>query len=66
MRNLFLLWSKNLHPACIIYRGIYVCKENHSGETKQNVEMRWEDHLGIKKISEPSNNLKTNSMHTFQ
>ena len=28
--------------------------------------MRWEDHLGINKISEPSNNLKTNSIDTFQ
>ena len=45
MRNLFCLKSNSLHPACIIYEGVCSCKENYIGETKRNVEIRWEEHL---------------------
>ena len=65
MRNLFRLNSKNLHPACVIYECICTCKENYVGETKQNVEIPWEEHSDINKISEPSRHLKNNPMHAF-
>ena len=42
IRNLFHLKSKNPHPACAIYEGVCACKENYIGETKRNVEIRWE------------------------
>ena len=45
MRNLFRLKRKNPHPACSIYEGVCICKENYVGETKQNVEIRCEVHL---------------------
>ena len=65
MRNLFRLKSKNPHPACAIYERIYTCKENYIGETKRNVKIRWEEHSGINKTSEPSRHLKSNPTHAF-
>ena len=65
IRNLFHLKSKNCHPACIIYEGISTCKENYIGETKRNIEIRWEEHSDGNKISEPSRHLKSNSTHAF-
>ena len=54
MRNLFRLKNKNFHQACAMYEGVCTCKENYIGETKRNVEIRWEEHSGINKRSEPS------------
>ena len=65
MRNLFRLKSKNLHPACAIYEGVRTCKENYIGETKRNVEIQWEEHSDINKISEPSRHLKSSLTHAF-
>ena len=47
MRNLVRLKSKNHHPACVVYEDICTCEENYTGETKQNVEIRWEEHSNI-------------------
>ena len=52
------MFAANPHPACAIYDGVCTCKENYIGETKQNVEIRWEEHSGINKISEPYRRLK--------
>ena len=41
------------------------CKENYIAETKQNVEVRWEEHSDMSKISEPSGHLKGNPTHVF-
>ena len=41
------------------------CEENYTGETKRNVEIRWEGHSGINKISDPSRHLKSNPTHVF-
>ena len=65
MRNLFRLKSNNPHPACAIYEGVCTCKENYIGETKRNVEIRWQEHSDINKISEPPRHLKSNPMHAF-
>ena len=40
MRNLFLLKSKNRHPACAKREGMCKCKGNYIRETKRNVESR--------------------------
>ena len=61
MRNLFGLKSNNPHPASVIYEGICTCKENCIGETKGNIEIRWEEHSDIDKLSEPSRHLKNQS-----
>ena len=42
-----------------------ICKENYIGETKRNVEIRWEEYSDINKISEPSRHLKSNPTHSF-
>ena len=41
------------------------CNENYIAETKQNFEVRWEEHSAINKISEPSRHLKSNPTHVF-
>ena len=65
MRDLFCLKSKNHHPACAICEGGCTYKANYMGETKRNVEIRWEEHSDIKTISEPSRHLKSNPTHAF-
>ena len=62
---MFRLKSKNPQPTCAIYGGVCTCKENYIGETNRNVEIRWEEHSDINKISEPSRHLKTNPTHAF-
>ena len=63
MRNPFRLKSKNPHLACAIYEGVCTRRENYIDETKRNVEIRWEKHSDINKISEPSRHLKSNPNH---
>ena len=63
LRNLFRLKSKNPHLSGAICKGMCVYKENYMDETKRNVEIRWEEHSDIKRISEPSGHLKI--IHTF-
>ena len=65
MRNLFYLKSKNPHPACVIYEGVCTYEGNYIGETKRNVEIRWEEHSDNSKISEPFRHLKSNPTHAF-
>ena len=65
MRNLFRLKSKNPHPAYVVYEKICTWKESYIGETKRNVEIRWEEHSNTNKISEPSRHLKSNLTHAF-
>ena len=64
--KIFLFKCKNPHPAGAIYKVIYTSKGNYIRETKRNVKMRWEEHLDINKISEPSRHLKNNSMNAFK
>ena len=57
------LKSQNLHPACIKYDRICICKESYIDETERNVEIQWKDHSNINKTSEPSRHLNSNSTH---
>ena len=66
MRNLFRLKSKNPYPAGVIYEGICSCEENHDRETKRIIEIRWYEHSGINKVSEPSRHLNRNPTHVFR
>ena len=65
MGDLFRLNNKNPRLACAIYEGACTNKANYMGETKRNVEIRWEEHSDIKTISEPSRYLKSNPTHAF-
>ena len=65
MKNLFRLKIKNPHPACVVYEEIHTCEENCIGETKWNVEIRWEEHSDINKVFEPSRHLKSNPTRAF-
>ena len=65
MRNLFRTKTKNHHLACRIYEGVCTCKGIYIGQTKGNVEIRWEEHSDINKISQPFRHLNSNPMHGF-
>ena len=58
IRSLFRLRVKNPHPACKIYEGICSCSANYIGETKRNVETRWNEHENPNKDSEPAKHLR--------
>ena len=59
------LKCKNPHPSCVIYEGVWVCEQTYIGETRRNVELRWEEHEDISKDSEPAKHLKENLNHKF-
>ena len=57
--------DKNPHPACKIYEGICSCSANYIGETKRNVETRWNEHENPNKDSEPAKHLRKFPDHKF-
>ena len=66
IRTLFSLKSRNPHPACKIYRGeCNDCGQIYIGETKRNVEIRWDEHEDTKGKSEPAKHLQQNPTHSF-
>ena len=65
IRILFRLKDKNPHPACKIYEGICSCSANYIGETKRNVETRWNEHENPNKDSEPAKHLRKFPDHKF-
>ena len=65
IRSLFRLKDKNPHPACKIYEGICSCSANYIGETKRNVETRWNEDKSPNKDSEPAKHLREFPDHKF-
>ena len=69
MKQFFKLKSRKPHSACVICDGGCVYEQTYIDETGRNVELRWEEHEGISKYSEPAKHLKkkkkTNSSHKF-
>ena len=65
VKQLFKLKSKNPHPSCVIYEGVCVCEQTYIGETRRNVELRWEEHENTSKDSEPAKHLKENLSPSF-
>ena len=65
MKQLFKLKSRNPHPVCVIYEGVCVCEQTYIGETRHNIELRWEEHENTSKDSEPAKYLKENLSHKF-
>ena len=56
VKTLFPLKSKTNHPSCVIYKGTCSCVEN---------KIRWEEHNGPTKMSEPAKHLKNSFYHKF-
>ena len=65
VKQIFKLKSKNSHPSRVIYEGVCVSEQTYIGETKRNVELRWEEHENICKDFEPAKHLKENLSHKF-
>ena len=64
-KQLFKLKSKKPHPSCVIYEGVCVCEQTYLGQTRRNVELRWEEPENTSKDSEPAKHLKENFSYTF-
>ena len=65
VKQLFRLKDKNPYPACRIYEGVCSCGENYIGETKRNVQTRWNEHEDPRKDSEPAKHLRDFPEHKF-
>ena len=48
IRSLFPLKDKNDYRSCVIYKGDCSCGSRYIGETKRNVEVRWNEHNQLK------------------
>ena len=44
----FKLKGRNLHPSCVIYKGVCSCQESYIDATVRNVEIRWQE---LKEVS---------------
>ena len=65
VQSLFKLKSENPHQSCKIYHGVCSCGETYIGETKRNVEVRWDEHNDPSGKSEPSKHSGVNKDHKF-
>ena len=65
IRTLFSLKSRNPHPSCKLYEGTCTCGGSYIGETKRNVEVRWQEHNDPRGNSEPAKHLYQNPTHSF-
>ena len=53
MKQLFKLKSKSPHSSRASYEGACVCNETYISETRQNAQIRWDEHEDPKEESEP-------------
>ena len=60
---MFPLKAKNDYELCVIYKGDCSSGSRYTGETKRNVEVRWNKHNNPTKSSEPSKYLRSNINH---
>ena len=44
MKIPFKLRDPCIHPACKIYKGVFICGQIYIKETIHNVETRWKEH----------------------
>ena len=65
LQSLFSLKDTIVHKANVIYKGLSTCKEFYIGETKQNSEVRWDEHCSLKKSSEVGDLLLVNPDHNI-
>ena len=62
---MFPLKYKNDYKSCVIYKGDCSCSTRYIGQTKGNVEVRWNEHNNATKNLEPSKHLPSNISHYF-
>ena len=65
IKTLFSLKSRNPHPSCKLYEGTCTCGGLYIGETKRNVEVRWQEHNDPRGSSEPAKHLYQNPTHSY-
>ena len=63
IQSFFLLKGKSNYKSCFIYKGNCWCGSRYIRETKQNVEVRWNEHNDSATGSEPFNHLRNNIDH---
>ena len=62
---MFPLKDKNDYKSHVIHKGDCTCRSRYIGETRRNVEVRWNEHNNLTKRSEPSKHLRSNINHYF-
>ena len=65
IKTLFSLKIRNPHPSCKLYEGTCTCGGLYIGETKRNVEVRWQEHNDPRGSSEPAKHLYQNPTHSY-
>ena len=65
IQSLLTLKDKNDCKLCVFYKGDCSCGSRDIGETKRNVEVRWNEHNNPTKSSEASKHLRSNINHYF-
>ena len=65
IRALFPLKDRNLHRACVIYKGKCSCNELYMGQTERIADIRWTEHNQPSKRSDPAKHLLKNPSHSF-
>ena len=65
IQSLFSWKYKNDYKSCVIYKGGCSCGSRYIGDTKRNVEVRWNKHNNPTKSSEPSKHLGSNINQHF-
>ena len=65
VKQLFSTKDRNPHPVCKIYEGTCSCDMNYIGETKRNVETRWNEHNNPNRDSEPAKHIRAFPDHEF-
>ena len=64
-QSVFPLKDKNDCKSCVIYKGDCSWGTRYLGETKRNVEVRWNEQNNPTKSSEPLKHLRRNITHCF-
>ena len=58
LRSLFLFRDTIIHKVNLIYKRTCTSKKVYNGETKRNLEVRWNKHCSVKKTSEIRDHLE--------
>ena len=65
MQSLFPLKDKTYYKSCVIYKGYFSCCSRYIGETKRNIEIRWNKLNNLTKRLGLSRHLRRNINHYF-
>ena len=65
IESIFKLKDKNMHPSQVTYKGKCICRQTYIGETAHNLEVNVNEHLDVKKQSQPAKHIRKHSNHKF-